>query len=84
MHNQIDPREFGISGKTVVELVGRNHYAIVISRKSRIIMSDGRKLLDKFNQMKKAKPGSTLSLKTTTPICSKTRAFLKDHNIDII
>ena len=84
MHNQIDPREFGISGKTVVELVSRNHYAIVISRKSRIIMSDGRKLLDKFNQMKKAKPGSTLSLKTTTPICSKTRGFLKDHNIDII
>ena len=84
MHNQIDPREFGISGKTVVELVGRNHYAIVISRKSRIIMSDGRKLLDKFNMIKKAKPGSTLSLKTTTPICSKTRAFLKDHNIDII
>ena len=84
MHNQIDPREVGISGKTVVELVSRNHYAIVISRKSRIIMSDGRKLLDKFNLIKKAKPDSKLSLKTTTPVCSKTKGFLKVHNIDII
>ncbi len=84
MHNQIDPKEFGISGKTVIELVSRNHYAIVISRKSRIIMSDGRKLLDKFNLIKKAKPDSRLSLKTTTPVCGKTRAFLKDYHIDII
>jgi hypothetical protein len=84
MHKQIDPKEFGISGKTVIELVSRNHYAIVISRKSRIIMSDGRKLLDKFNKIKKAKPDSKLSLKTTTAVCSKTTSFLKDHKIEII
>jgi hypothetical protein len=84
MHSHIDPKEFGIRGKTVIELVSRNHFVIVISRKSRIIMSDGRKLLDKFNLIKKAKPDARLSLKTTTPVCGKTRTFLKDHNIDII
>jgi len=84
MNNQIDPKEFGITGKTVIEQLGRNHYAIVISRKSRIIMVDGRKLLDKFYLIEKAKPGAKLSLKTTTPVCSKTTAFLKDHAIDII
>jgi len=84
VNNQIDPKEFDINGKTVIELVGRNHYAIVISRKSRIIMADGRNLLEKFNLIKKAKPGSKLSLKTTTPVCSKTTAFLKDHKIDLI
>ena len=80
----IDPKEFGITGKTFIERVGKNHYAIVISRKSRIIMSDGRKLLDKFDLIKKTKPGAKLSLKTSTPICSKTTTFLKDHKIDII
>ena len=84
MNNQIDPKEFGITGKTIIEQVGRKHYAIVISRKSRIIMADGRKLLEKFNLIKKTKPGAMLSLKTTTPVCSKTAAFLKDHRIDII
>ena len=84
MNNQIDPRDFGITGKTVIEKVGRNHYAIAISRKSRIIMADGRKLLEKFNLIKKEKPGAKLSLKTTAPVCSKTTAFLKDHKVDII
>ena len=84
MNNPIDPKEFGITGKTIIEQVGKNQYAIVISRKSRIIMADGRKLLEKFNLIKKATPGAMLSLKTTTPVCSKTAAFLKDHRIDII
>jgi hypothetical protein len=47
-------------------------------------MADGRKLLDKFNLIKKANPGAKLSLKTTTPVCSKTTAFLQDHKIHII
>ena len=48
MKNPIDPIEFGITGKTIIEQVGKNHYAIVISRKSRIIMADGRKLWEKL------------------------------------
>ncbi len=84
MNNLIDPKEIGIIGKTIIEQVSRNHYAIVISRKSRIIMADGRKLLDKFNLIKKANPGAKFSLKTTTPVCSKTTAFLQDHKIYII
>ena len=84
MNIPIDPKVFGITGKTFIEQVGKNHYAIVVSRKSRIIMYDGRKLLEKFNLIKKAKPGAKLSLKTTTPVCGKTTEFLKDHKIDII
>ncbi|UCH79709.1 MAG: hypothetical protein JSW20_08090 [Nitrospiraceae bacterium] len=84
MNNLIDPKEFGIMGKTVIEQVGKNHYAIVMSRKSRIIMADGRKLLEKFEQIKKVKSGAKLSLKTATPVCSKTIALLKNHNIYII
>ena len=84
MNNLINPTEFGITGKTIIEQVGKKHYVIVISRKSRIIMADGRKLLEKFNLIKKAMPGAKLSLKTITPVCSKTTAFLKDHKIEII
>ncbi len=84
MSKAIDPKDFGITGKTVIEQVGKNHYAIVISRKSRIIMADGKKLLEKFTLIHEAKPDAKLSLKTSTPVCGKTKAFLKDHKIDII
>ena len=47
MHKTIDPKEFGITGKTIIEEMGENAYAIVINRKSRIIMSDGIKILEK-------------------------------------
>jgi uncharacterized protein (UPF0333 family) len=47
-------------------------------------MSDGRKLLEKFNLIKKVKPGAKLSLKTSTPVCGKTAIFLKDNKIEII
>jgi hypothetical protein len=41
----IDPKKFGLPGKTVIEDLGDNHYTLVIDRKSRIIMADGEKLL---------------------------------------
>ncbi len=84
MKNIIDPKNFGLPSRTVIEQVGSKHFAIVISRKSRIIMSDGKKILEKAEKIKKNQPGSIISLKTGTPVCSKTIQFLKDHKIKVI
>lgn len=84
MDTIIDPKKFGLPSKTVIEQLGRKHFAIVISRKSRIIMSDGKKILEKAGKIKKIEPGSIISLKTGTPVCSKTIQFLKDHMIKVI
>jgi hypothetical protein len=84
MNTIIDPKKFGLSSKTVVKQISKNHIAFVISRKSRIIMSDGKKILEKADKIRKIQPDSRISLKTSAPVCSKTIQFLKDHNIAVI
>ena len=80
----IDPKLHGLSARTVVEAIDQNLLATVINRKSRIIMADGRKILDKSATIKEAKPGCQIMLKTTAPVCSKTLKFLDDQGIKAI
>ncbi len=80
----IDPKRFALPARTVILEVTTNHFAIVVERKSRIIMADGQKILDKVERIKSMQPESKVSLKTCAPLCSKTRTFLSEHDIDII
>ena len=84
MSQLIDPEEFNLPQRTVIEQISNDHIAIVISRKSRIIMSDGKKILEKVEKIKELKPRVKVSLKTSTPFCRKTRAFLEDKDIKVI
>lgn len=79
---KIDPKQFGLSSGTVLEFVDEQHLALVIRRKSRIVMADGRKILDKLQSIQKVKPDLHLILKTNAPVCGKTRAFLSEQGID--
>ena len=80
----VDPKLLGLRPQTTVEEVNQDTLAIVINRKSRIIMADGKKLLDKAARIKKAKPGCKIMLKTTAPVCSKTLQYLADHGILVL
>jgi hypothetical protein len=84
MTNYIDPQSLGLPPRTVVEEIDTNTLAIVINRKSRIIMADGRKILAKAKKMKQAKPGCKVALKTSAPLCSKTLQYFADHGIAVI
>jgi hypothetical protein len=84
MSRMLDPKDFSLPPKTILEEIKKNHIAIVISRKSRIIMADGRKILEKVEKIKEVKPSVKVSLKTTTPVCSKTIVFLKEKGIELI
>ena len=84
MTQYLDPKSLGLPGKTSVEVIDKNTLAIVIKRKSRIIMSDGIKILDKVDTIKTAKPGMDVQLKTTTPICSKTLQLFRKKGLEII
>ena len=57
--------------------------AIVVDRKSRIIMKDGYKIAEAVKQIKN-KTNSSVSLATTAPVCSKTTRFLNENDIKII
>jgi len=80
----LSPKDFGLPPRTVLEKIDKNRIAIIIDRKSRIIMADGRKILDKVKIIQKAQPGTSVVLKTTAPVCSKTTRFLKDEGVGLI
>jgi len=81
--NLIDPKEFGLPSKTLIEKKGAHHYVLHISRKSRVIMTDGKKILQKWDCVKKAHPKAKFSVNIQAPLCSKTCQFLEAHGIGV-
>jgi len=83
MSQFIDPKTFGLHPSTRVTKTGANRFTIVMQRKSRIIMKDGRNILSKVEQIKSRIDSARVDVRTTAPVCSKTSAFLKEQGIDI-
>ncbi len=83
MNKLINPKLFGLPSSTKIKQVGTNQYDIVIQRKSRIIMKDGEGILAKVNKIKNQVPDAQVSLKTSAPVCSKTKVFLEGHGISV-
>ena len=52
--NSVDPKQFGLSSRTYL-IENKNTISIIIDRKSRIIMKDGKKILDQANAIQKIK-----------------------------
>lgn len=84
MSKRIDPVCYNLSGRTVLERIGPQHIAIVIDRKSRVIMADGKKVLAKAERIKEKEAKIKVSLRTSAPVCSKTLKFLLEHQIHVI
>ena len=84
MNPAVDPRISGLPPRTSIEQIDSNTLAIVINRKSRIIMADGRKILAKAAKIRAATPGCSVVLKTTAPVCSKTLQFLEEQEVAVV
>ncbi|MDH3330175.1 MAG: hypothetical protein OEM01_13165 [Desulfobulbaceae bacterium] len=84
MSGDIASKDFGLPPRIVLEQVDSNTVAIVIKRKSRIIMADGRKIVAQAEKIQKSRPEVNVALKTTAPVCSKTKKFLTDEGIQVI
>jgi hypothetical protein len=84
MTMQLDPREFNLPARTIIEQTDPHTIVLVIDRKSRIIMTDGRKVLEKAKKIQHARPAVTVVFKTSAPICSKTQKFLEVEGIQVL
>ncbi len=84
MPHKIDPKLFGLHHATKLEQSGQKQFTIVVNRKSRIIMKDGQKIVQKANKIIETVPGATISLRTNAPVCSKTKAMLLVNKVEII
>lgn len=80
----IDPKEFNLPPRTVLVQVDEKTIAIVIDRKSRILMTDGRKIKEKVKCIRKIRPGTRVILRTSAPVCSRTKDFLASGGIDVV
>ena len=83
MSNTINPKEFGLHARTTLVQVDEHTVALVIDRKSRIIMADGRKIMEKVAKIRLAQPELNIILQTSAPVCSKTSSFLQEAGIVI-
>ena len=79
----LDPQSLGLPPRTIVTEIAPDTIAIVINRKSRVVMADGKKIVAKADKIKKIKPGRKVMLKTSAPVCSKTLLFLADNGIEV-
>jgi hypothetical protein len=84
MSKFIDPKTLNLPSLTKLKQVGTNQFDIVIQRKSRIVMKDGEGILTKAGRIKKHVPNAKVSLRTSAPVCGKTKSFLEDHNISVL
>ena len=83
MSKIIDPKTFGLPARTVLEQLDAGTVALVMDRKSRIIMADGKKIVAKAEKIKEAMPSVTITLKTSAPICGKTIKFLAGEGVQV-
>ena len=80
---RIDPKVFGLHHSTVIEVVDEQTLALVVKRKSRLIMKDGKKLLAKAARIREVRPDVRVILRSSAPICSKTRRMLEEALVPV-
>ena len=80
----LDPKKYNLNSRVLIEEKSPGHIAIVVKRKSRVIMKDGVRLLAQAKAIQKTTPNIKVSLETYAPICSKTKTFLLSKNINRI
>ncbi|NOZ75739.1 MAG: hypothetical protein GXO90_10300 [FCB group bacterium] len=80
----LNPQDVGLSKR--IRLVKNNagHIALVLDRKSRVILKDGERILRIAAAVRSRWPEAQFSLITTAPVCSKTTHLLETHRISIL
>ena len=77
----IDPTQYNLSSRVDLRQDRSGGLLIVIDRKSRIIMKDGIRVLEMVKKINKMDPKKNISVRTSAPICSKTKKLLLENNI---
>ena len=80
---KVDPKAFNLSSRTNIQENDRNEVFFIINRKSRIIMKDGIRIFNQIQKVKEKRRNVRFFLKTSAPVCSKTKKYLNQKNIEI-
>ena len=81
---ELNPKDFGLGSRVKLVEIAPSHIGIVKKIKSRIIMKDGRKIMETAAKITETSPSAKISLIISGPICSKTRKYLADNGVEVI
>ena len=79
----IDPKRYNLSSRTILRQIGKNNISIIVDRKSRIIMKDGKRILKQAQAIHQINSNMIITVLTSAPVCSKTQVLLLEKNIFI-
>ncbi len=77
----IDPTQYNLSSRVDLRQDRSGDLLIIIDRKSRIIMKDGIRVLEMVKKINKIDPKKNISVRTSAPICNKTKKLLLENSI---
>ena len=80
---KVDPKAFNLSSRINIQENDKNEVFFIIKRKSRIIMKDGIRIFNQIQKVKEKRRNARFFLKTSAPVCSKTKIYLNQRNIEI-
>ena len=83
MTEQVDPKLYDLSPRTVLMKKDSNEFILVINRKSRIIMKDALSIAKKAEKIKEKIPNASITLETSASVCSKSIKFLERYGISV-
>ena len=79
----LDPKDFGLGSRTLIGKTDEGKIILIKDRQSRIIMKDGRKIIDQIEAIKEVVKTANLAFATQAPICSKTTKYFSDKGIKV-
>ena len=80
---KVDPIQYNLHSKVDLRQDKEGALFIVVDRKSRIIMKDGHRILEMVNTISREDQSKKVSIRTSAPVCSKTKKFLLESGIVI-
>jgi len=79
----INPKKYNLSSRISLQENSLKELCIVVNRKSRIIMKDGRRLLEIAEKIKQVEKNRKIKILSSAPVCSKTKVFLEEKDLFI-
>jgi len=80
---KVDPIQYNLHSRVDLRQDTMGALFIVVDRKSRIIMKDGHRILEMVNTISREDQSKKVSIRTSAPVCSKTKKFLLESGIVI-
>jgi len=80
---RIDPKKYNLTSRTTL-YKKMDDIFIIIDRKSRIIMKDGYRISEQAKSIWSVEPGIRIKVATSSPMCTKTKEYLRQAKIGIL